>query len=441
MGSRSNPLGWNFSLRYCKAAMDERYKVGEKLGQATAGMGIQEGDPLAELLAGGGDIEQYLQSYEQMLSQGLPTEHPQLNQVDAEGGMLVRPTPGFVVKTRDTVSGMKVFLNITSNEHIEAPHMQSLVDMDNQDGVRVPLSVGTPMEDFDKKNEPCVTYDLVANPETVTECQNTPAFRESVVNLCMAAVAQKYKVELDPRYKLPKMTYKGDNVQLQRIRKKNASKIQEVETSAFFGGTKDAQSGTSGTKDNGLKPPEFCVFYSLPDAGHLDGFSAKWGPLIEDHLNSSSVPHISALDLPIYRINAWKENIRGTMKNLKEKEAEQSEDQNTEVARSRTQELLKGRTCVAQVRMPDLDKHVATLKQFRVEISDECLRISFPPLPKSTKSVYATLSLWWPFPFYSSQAVADWNPEMDMLQVSLPAELPSGVANMDFDPDLLDAVF
>jgi len=423
--------------------MDDLYRVGEQMAQTTAGLGMPDGDPLAELLAGGGDIEQYLQSYEQMLSEGLPTEHPQLNQVDAEGGMLVAPTAGFVVKTRDNHSGMKVFLNITSNENIEAPHMQSLVEMDNQDGVRVPLSVGTPVEDSDKKNEPCVTYDLVANPETVAECQKTPAFRESVVNLCLAAVGQKYKIELDQRYKLPKMAYKGNNGNpiLQRIRKKNTSKIEEVDSAPIPGESKDARTGTSRSQDNGLKPPEFCIYYALPDAGPLNGFSANWGPLIEDHANGNDVPHISALDLPVYRINAWKENIRGTMKNLKDREAQQSEDQNAEVARSRTQELLKGRTCVAQVRMPDLDKHVATLKQFRVEISDECFRISFPPLPRSTKSVYAPLSLWWPCPFYSSQATADWNAETDILQVSLPAELPTGISSMDFDPDLLDAVF
>jgi len=421
--------------------MDDLYRVGEQLSQATAGLGMPDGDPLAELLAGGGDIEQYLESYEQMLSQGLPTEHPQLNQVDAEGGMLVKPDPGFVVKTRDNNSGMKVFLNITSNENIEAPHMQSLVEMNNEEGVRVPLSVGTPVEDFDKKNEPCVTYDLVANPETVAECQKTPAFRESVVNLCIAAVGQKYKIELDQRYKLPKMTYKGNTVQLQRIRKKESSKIQEVDSAPMPGESKDARSGFKlQAQDDGLKPPEFCVYYALPDAEPLDGFSANWGPLIEDHANSHQVPHISALDLPIYRVNAWKENIRGTMMNLKEKESQQSEDKNEEIARCRTQELLKGRTCVAQVRMPGLDRHVAALKQFRVEISDERLRVSFPPNPKVAKTVYKPLSVWWPFPFSSSQAVADWNSETDVLQVSLPADSLSGISSVDLEPDVLDAV-
>merc|ERR1719408_409512 len=221
--------------------MDELYRVGERLGQDHAALDAGGADPLAELLVGGGDIEQYLQSYEQMLAEGMPTECPQLNQVDAEGGITVRPDPGFVVKTRDVQSGMKVFINITSNEHIEAPHVQSIADMEGEEGVRVPLSVGSPVEDFDKKNEPCVTYDLVANPETVMECSKTPAFRETVVNLCIAAVVQKYKVELDQKYKLPKMKYKGNTVQLQRIRKKNASQIQEVGNAPMPGDSKDAR--------------------------------------------------------------------------------------------------------------------------------------------------------------------------------------------------------
>jgi len=272
------------------------------------------------------------------------------------------------------------------------------------------------------------------------ECSKTPAFRESVVNLCIAAVCQKYKVELDQRYKLPKMKYKGNVVQLQRIRKKNASKIQEVDGAPMPGAGNDAQMSGQG-ENSSLQPPDFCVFYALADEGQYDGFSADWGLLIEDHSNIASARRFSAMDLPLYRVNAWKENIRGTMKNQAQKNAEQGDEQVAGAAEARTRELLAGRTCVAQIRMPDLDRHVPTLKQFRVELSDECLRISFPPLPKSGKCVYAPLTLWWPLPFYSSQAVAEWHPETDTLQVSLPAEMPAGAEGADFDRELLDAVF
>mmetsp|Transcript_85459 Transcript_85459/g.160987 ORF Transcript_85459/g.160987 Transcript_85459/m.160987 type:complete len:419 (+) Transcript_85459:232-1488(+) len=418
--------------------MDDLYKVGERAAQEAGG-----GDALADLLAGGGDLEEYLQSYEQMLSEGFATENPQLNQVDAEGGITVRPDPGFVVKTRDTQTGQKVFINVVSNEHVEAPHVQSLADADGEEGVRVPLSVGTPVEDFDKKNEPCVTYDLVANPETVEECTRTPAFRESVVMLCLHAVSQKYKIELDSKYKLPKMKYKGNTVQLQRIRKKQVSKIEEVSSTAPVPGQAAADRLASAKKseatDGGLKRPEFCVFYAKPAAPRLDGFSHKWGLLIDENQDYETMLHLNSLDLPCYRVCAWKENIRGTMMNQADRERQLSELQGAEAADVQTHQVLKGRICVAQVRMPDLDRHVAALKQFKAEVSDECLHIAFPLLPRSGRAVYAPLTIWWPFPFCSAQATAEWSTDDDTLIVTLPVDAP---AEADaFDQELLDAVF
>jgi hypothetical protein len=256
--------------------------------------------------------------------------------------------------------------------------------------------------------------------------------------LCIAAVNQKYKVELDVKYKLPKMKYKGNNVQLQRIRKKNASNIQEVGSAPVPGESKDARSVHNvKEEDSGLKSPDFTIFYALPEAGPLDGFSANWGPVVEDQAALGGAAHINALDLPVYHTSSWKDNIRGSMKNQADRE---KDEQATVAAQKRTRELLIGRICVVQVRMPDLDKHVAALKQFRVEVSDECLKIVFPPLPKSATCMYAPLKIWWPMPFHSAEAVADWNPETDTLQVSLPSELPDGVSNQEFGPQPLEAL-
>jgi len=432
--------------------MEDLFRVGERVAQEAehaAGAGVADfaDAKLAELLGGSdADIEQYLQSYEQMLSQGL-SGVPPLNQVDSEGGITVKPDPGFVVKTRNTQTGQKVFINITSNEHIEAPHMKTMAELEGEEGVRVPLSVGAPVEDSDKKNEPCLTYDLVANPETVAECQKTPAFRDTVVSLCLAAVAQKYSVELDAKYKLPKMKYKGSVVQLQRIRKKKQSQIQEL-----LGGAKpNAGIDTATTPDvggSGERSPEFCVFYRRADAPtNVDGFTMDWGALIEETANAEMASLVYGSDLPCYRVNAFQENIRGTMKNLLERQRDEEQAAVAEmeggeagIAQLDTGKLLAGRTCVAQVRMPDLDKHVASLKQFRAEVSDECLRVSFPLLPRSGRAAYKPLTIWWPRPFCAVQADAEWDPKLDMLTVSLPTEAPVD-ATASFDQTLLDAVF
>merc|ERR1711920_143195 len=113
------------------------------------------------------------------------------------------------------------------------------------------------------------------------------------------------------------------------------------------------------------------------------------------------------------------------MKNKAEREnaTDRSEDSPGE---NETREMIAGRTCIVQVRLPDLDQHVPALKQFGVELSDECMRVTFPPLPRSNKTAaYAPLVVWWPRMFSSTQASARWNPKVDILTVSLPTEEPA----------------
>lgn len=434
--------------------MDELYKVGEKVAQDHDGLmgganaaAIAEAfrnDPaLAELMGGGADIEQYLENYGEMLTQGLG---PQLNVVDAEGGILVRPEPGFVIKTRDVNSGMKIFLNVVSNEHVEKPHMKSLEELQGEEGCRVPLSVGSPVEDFDKKNEACVSYDLVANPDIVNECLQTPAFKESVISLCLAAIAQKYKIELDPRYKLPKIQYKGSSMQFQRIRVSKQSQIQEMASKASAAplpGEATARraksaitSGYTTASTDGPPTPDFHLFYSKANAVPIDGFDHKWGLPPNDVDEALELDHVFGLDMPCYRINAFNENVRGSMMNQSQKEGREAE---SERAAHMTWKILAERTCFVHIKLDKLDRHTASLKQFNIEVSDECLRINFPLLPRSNATAYAPLTLWWPRHFCSAQAVAEWETQSDTLVVSLPTESPG--EDSVFDTDLLNAVF
>eukprot|EP00931_Biecheleriopsis_adriatica_P115689 TRINITY_DN91456_c0_g1_i1.p1 TRINITY_DN91456_c0_g1~~TRINITY_DN91456_c0_g1_i1.p1 ORF type:complete len:449 (-),score=123.43 TRINITY_DN91456_c0_g1_i1:95-1441(-) len=448
--------------------MDELYRVGQKVAQDNAGFpGMDPGllasalggdanpDQLADLLAGG-NMEEYLKSYEQMLQQGTAPDlglGQQLDQVDHEGGVTTRPEPGFVIKTKDSNAGTKIFINVVASEHVEAPHMKSYTELDGEEGCRVPLSIGTPVEDFDKKGEPCVTYDVVANPEVVKNSSDEPAFREQVVQLCIAAISQKYKLELDQRFKLPKIKYKGTTVQLQRIRKKKESQIQEMrnaESSAPLPGSSASRraSGDStapgGNRGDGPQAPDFAVFYALPNVPPLkDAFSRDWGAPPEDVEEAVKESHLSGLDLPCYRVNAFQEKIRGTMRNKADREKEpQGEAEAAASASKATREMLAGRTCFVQVHLPDLDAHVPSLKQFGLEVSDECMRLNFPMLPRSKTSAYSHLTIWWPQLFCSAQAAADWDPKADMLTVCLPAESEVATQGEDtFDQDLLDAVF
>merc|ERR1712216_800044 len=180
-------------------------------------------DELMQQMSGGLD-----EKMKESLKNGL---NPVLNEVDSEGGVTVQPTPGYVVKTEDMQSGQKIFINICCSDFVEKPHEKSLPDKSDEMGIRVPLSVGTGEEDFDKQNNPCVTYDVVLNPNSILAGEDDPNFKHMVAQLAMGALAQKYSLALNPKYRLPKLKYKGGSAtRLQRLRVKKESQIEEVES-------------------------------------------------------------------------------------------------------------------------------------------------------------------------------------------------------------------
>lgn len=65
--------------------------------------------------------------------------------------MLVVPEPGFVFKTKEVSSDTKFFVNVTSHPVVDKPDQKEMVDQDeNQQTVRIPMSVGNVREDFDQ---------------------------------------------------------------------------------------------------------------------------------------------------------------------------------------------------------------------------------------------------------------------------------------------------
>ena len=73
-------------------------------------------------------------------------------QLDAEGGMMITPIKGYVVKTSDSSTREKVFLNICSHEIIDLPEEKDLPEVEGHQALRVPLSLGNPRSDHDKSN-------------------------------------------------------------------------------------------------------------------------------------------------------------------------------------------------------------------------------------------------------------------------------------------------
>eukprot|EP01040_Poterioochromonas_malhamensis_P007437 gene7437-8020_t len=145
----------------------------------------------------------------------------------------ITPNPAFSYKSRRIRDQKKVFINITSHEHLDKPGIKKKLDKDGNEieGINVPISVGMPREDTDKKGETCLVYDLIVNPVVIEEVNGdkTGRYRDFICQLGIQSLEQKYKEELDKKYKIPKLQYFGETVLPQTVQdRKNIPKIEEV---------------------------------------------------------------------------------------------------------------------------------------------------------------------------------------------------------------------
>ena len=171
--------------------------------------------------------EELIQMYEKMLKGEMPPEMQSYQEshldengkpiIDNEGGAIIQPEAGFVVKTKDA-TGQKVFINMTKHEVVDGFEEKAIPQGDREKlgsdvGVRIPLSLGSVREDYDKKGEAAQVYDVIWNPKTIDRCKTDAGFRQVVVELAFNHILQKYKHTLDLRFTIPKMKYKGTTVQ------------------------------------------------------------------------------------------------------------------------------------------------------------------------------------------------------------------------------------
>lgn len=61
------------------------------------------------------------------------------------------PDKGMVLKFIDRHSGEKIFVNVVKHAGVDHPEQKVLVDLDNQSGLRIPMSMGRVREDCDKR--------------------------------------------------------------------------------------------------------------------------------------------------------------------------------------------------------------------------------------------------------------------------------------------------
>eukprot|EP00775_Hariotina_reticulata_P008505 gene8505-8687_t len=170
--------------------------------------------------------------------QGVPTE-------DVSQILEITPEPGFVVKTTDN-AGRKVFINMCHSTQVPAPggwtngmmpeKVQKALEQLGQDSqqqgsteaLRFPLSCSDALPDTDKQGQPCSTIDCIIHSDVLAAAQQNRHLKAFLIELAIEHANDKHKIQLSPKFKLPKMPYKGPEVRPQRVKADKKPLVTDV---------------------------------------------------------------------------------------------------------------------------------------------------------------------------------------------------------------------
>jgi hypothetical protein len=96
------------------------------------------------------------------------------------------------------------------------------------DAWRFPISCSELQPDTDKSGQPCSTADCIVNTDIFKQAQQRRPLKAMLVELALELVSNKSSLQLNPKFKLPKMTYKGDAVRPQRVRVDKRQLVTDV---------------------------------------------------------------------------------------------------------------------------------------------------------------------------------------------------------------------
>jgi hypothetical protein len=154
----------------------------------------------------------------------------------------------------------QVFINLCQHSELAVPSIKKKLNEEGEEveGMNIPLSVGQAKEGKDKSGVPCTIYDVIVNPQVLKDVLSdvTGKHRDFICQLAIQSIEQKYKLNLDKRYKLPKIRYLGEITSQQIQDRKQMPKIEEIEVKGGAGKSSSSSAHSKAKQMNGkeIKP-------------------------------------------------------------------------------------------------------------------------------------------------------------------------------------------
>lgn len=208
------------------------------------------------------------------------------NQPKEYPSKLVKPHPGFCVKTKEDGTDAKVFVNICTTDAIPPPReisdldLVKIIESDEASDYKVPMSIGEIRSEKDKKGKNAKAVDVAINPYFFNKIQTNQYFKNFFMAVVFQGLENKYGLICsDDKIILHNKKAHG-TLQMHRIQQReidekmgklneNKSLIQEL------AGEKEQQKKvvieTIASVENTTKKPEYRLYKKKTGSNCLTG--------------------------------------------------------------------------------------------------------------------------------------------------------------------------
>lgn len=205
-----------------------------------------------------------------------------LASVETTPSKLVKPRPGFCVKTYTKPDNKKVFVNICLTDAIPCPRditnneLMQILSSDDPSSYRVPMSLGEGRTEQDKSGAPATVYDVAINPEFFKKIEKDDLFQTFFLTVVFEGLQDKYQFEIDiTKYTILKHRKSIGTLQSHRIQIRDIKTCEEKTRSPLIEEIQDKP--TKVTEVNVTKKKE--IVYRLrrePPTGEIEYLLAEF---------------------------------------------------------------------------------------------------------------------------------------------------------------------
>ncbi|XP_056642940.1 PIH1 domain-containing protein 1 [Diorhabda sublineata] len=196
---------------------------------------------------------------------------------------LIKPSPGFCIKTREQNDNNKVFINICQTESIPSPkeitsaELQEILESDEPGEYKVPMSIGELRTEKDKKGEQAKVCDIAIHPHFFKKIMEIQTFKNFFLAIVFHGLQDKYNLECVEEKIILKNRKVFGTLQTHRIQDREIrEKMNETNTLPIlknFGeqNAKKPLIETISSVENTIKVPEYRLYKKKDGRNCLHG--------------------------------------------------------------------------------------------------------------------------------------------------------------------------